>query len=67
MPKKRDPLSDVVRYFVVQDLAQVQETLSVVKEIVRSREGAHPRSVLRPTAPAPRPAKKPAAATEVSA
>jgi DNA (cytosine-5)-methyltransferase 1 len=39
MSRKKDPLTAVIHYFTVQDLAQVVDTLTVVKQIVHSRQG----------------------------
>jgi hypothetical protein len=37
MPTKKDPLASVISYFTTVELAQLAQTLVVVKEIARSR------------------------------
>lgn len=38
MSKKRDPLAVIINYFTTTDLVQANQAVTIIKEIVRSRQ-----------------------------
>lgn len=53
MPKKKDPIITVLRFFELADLALAEQGLTLVKEIIKNRQ---------PAVAKPKPRKKPPAA-----